>query len=220
MTNQIAWPVIPAHAGIQGNCRALARDPPLSRYGMHTSPETHRKIFPLPLWVGASHMTAENCLCVQEKWILKGSPDSQGDADGPVPRKLWRRAGPSGGEFAARFGRALVHCPAGVAVRSDQLQRHGGVWASEGAAAAHHSDARAWDTEPRHVQSRIPHARPKGIRTGVSALHEGVGGGGEDRRAEGGGGPRWQVAAAGLRAGPELLSAPPWGGLGGRDTPE
>src|SRR5258706_15934931 len=110
-----------------------------------------------PARAGESHMGCSDfledlgVLPGEKEWILKESPDSQGDVDGSIPRTLWACSRSAGGERQARSGGDSLYRVFGSSVRGDELLGDGGVWFGEGSAASPDRDLEAWDTEPRDV---------------------------------------------------------------------
>ncbi len=120
---------------------------------------------------GESHVMSHKMLQAKDKWILKGSPDLEGDADGAVFAVFCRAARPTGGQCAARFDRDFVYRAAGDALRSADLLRHRAVREDQGSAAANGAGSGPWGAKPRYVQPRVPHARCAGFREGLPAVH-------------------------------------------------
>jgi hypothetical protein len=131
---------------------------------------------------------------------------------------LFGVAGPAGRQRAARPDRDFVYCIDGDAVRGDGLHRHGAVCPDEGLSLARCAGAREWAAKPRHLQSRLPHARSEGLRERISAFYEGLCARREDQAAERGDRARRQSAAARLRARQEPYAACHGDGLGGADA--
>src|SRR6516162_8171711 len=140
----------------------------------------------------------------KEKLILTMSPDSRGDCPGPVCRMLFIVGRSSEEPSAARFDRDAVHSVARHAVRRHDLLRYRAVWTVERSVVARDSGAEARDTEPRHLQPRLSHPRSEEFRRGLSALHQGVCGGGQNQR---GGSSRWQGTEKSLPARPKSYAA-------------
>ena len=128
------------------------------------------------------------------KWILKVSPDSAGDAHGTIYPGLFRIARPAGRQYGARSDRDFVYRLAGDAVRSTDLLRHSVVCQDQRTAAANGVGFGPWGAEPRHVQPRLPHARPAGFRKGLPPVYASL-----CTDAAGRCCARWQGAQAGLR---------------------
>src|SRR6266446_8820941 len=158
-----------------------------------------KRLADLPTRAGESHMRLWH-LWSDYRWILKVSPDSQGDADGLLPRMFWRLVGSSGGQFAPRAYRSAVYRVFGFAVRCEWLHGHGRVWDRQGDAFAGDSDARTRHSEPRYLQCRVPPARSKSFRSGIPEVHGRLFRGGQARQDQGCGGGGRQSPQARLRS--------------------
>src|SRR5215213_11014946 len=101
------------------------------------------------------------------RWILRTTPFLRRESDGQIQEDFSAVAGPSRGECATRTGRGTDYCLGGDAVWGADLLGHGGVWTSQGRPVAAVSSTGAWDSQPRHLQPRVPPARARGFRSRV-----------------------------------------------------
>src|SRR6478735_7699176 len=154
---------------------------------------------PSPASAGESHMDFRALLHCLARWILRTTPTRQRESNGEAQESFSTVVGPAGGQCPSRLGGSIGYRAGGGPVRSRDLLGHGGVWTGQGRAVAAVSAPGAWDSEPRHLQSCVPFARTRSLRSRIPALHGGVCQGQPAQSYRRGGGRR-QGVARGLRA--------------------
>src|SRR5882757_4401649 len=89
-----------------------------------------------PARAGESHMDLRSMLHWSARWILRTTPEAEGESHGQVQESFSTPAGPSCGQCAARPAGGLDHCLGGDAVWGGDLLGHGRVWPGQGRAVA------------------------------------------------------------------------------------
>src|SRR6185369_16539276 len=143
-----------------------------------------------PHAAGESHLDLRFLLYWLRKRILKATLELRRESDAALQEGFSTLAGPASREREPRSAGNSGYCAGGCVVRRDVVLGHGGIRILQGRIVATVSAVGAWDSEPRHVQPRIPSAQSACVRGRIPSLHGSVcesqwpqsHGGGGDRR--------------------------------------
>ncbi len=105
----------------------------------------------------------------KQNWILKVSPESEGDTYGAIFAVFFQASRPAGGQCAARFDGDFVHRASGHTVRRPDVQRHGTVRQNQDGTAADGVGFGPWSAE--YLQPRLSLARSAGFRQRLPSVH-------------------------------------------------